>query len=710
MRQHKGRTTRMLILAIVGALSISVVIGAASAAPPADDDENRASQQLLVNLEHSILDSETTTIVSDLGSGWVLVEASHGRANLETLLDALGVVWEENTIYELLGDPLFVDQWGLENTGQLGGVPDADIDAPEAWVASKGDPGQIIAVIDSGVDLDHPDLIDRIWTNPGEIPGNSIDDDGNGYIDDVNGWDMLDNDSNPDDESVISHGTAVAGTAVASSNAVGIVGVAPESTVMPIRACGSSGSCPLSTIVEGIHYAIANGAQIINLSLGSHTLDQALEDAIAAANAAGVLVVAAAGNDGTDNDTWPMYPAGINLPNVISVAASDRFDNLASFASGGSNYGATTVDLASPGKEIVTTVIGGWGEATGTSFSVPAVAGAASIVRSIRPTADPSELKQILMSTVDALDSLTSKTVAGGRLNVATAATVAGYPVAVAVATPANDTVPFTVTLDASGSFDPNGLIVDYQWMLPDGSVLPGTVTAWSPPTPGMYSITLVVTDNDGGQNTDTVQVHANARPVAAASGSPTLGWTPLTVQVSGAASSDEDGTIVDWAWTSGSATASGETTTIVLEAVGIRDIRLTVTDDFGATATDTLEVLVGTDFLDTRTSIFRLDIAWLSAFGITKGCNPPNNDRYCPTDGVTREQMAAFLSRALDLPPTSIDYFTDDNGSIYESDINRLAQASISKGCNPPSNDRYCPTSAVTREQMAAFLRRAGS
>jgi len=709
MRRHEDRTTRMLILAIVGALSISAVIGTASAAPPADDGENRASQQLLVNLERSILDSETTTVVSDLGSGWVLVEATDDRADLETLLDALGVVWEENTIYELLGDPLFGDQWGLENTGQLGGTVDADIDAPEAWLETTGDPGQIIAVIDTGVDLDHPDLVDRIWTNPGEIAGNSIDDDANGYIDDVNGWDMLNGDPSPDDESVISHGTQVTGVAVAASNGVGIVGVAPETTVMPIRACGSSGSCPLSAIVEGIHYAIDNGAQVINLSLGSHSLDRALVDAVAAANTAGVLVIAAAGNDGTNNDIWPMYPASIDLPNVISVAATDRYDNLASFAGGGgSNYGPSTVDLAAPGKEIVTTVIGGWGEATGTSFAVPMVAGAASLVRAVRPTAGPSELKQILFDTVDVLGSLEAKTVAGGRLNVAAAATAAGYPVATAVATPSEDTLPFTVTLDATGSFDPNGSIVEYRWQLPDGSMPTDTIIEWRPPAPGIHDITLVVTDNDGNQNQDTIQVHANARPVAAASGSPTLGWSPLTVEVSGAASTDQDGVVVDWTWTSGSVVVSGETAAIPLDTVGVHRVELTVTDDFGSTGSDMFEVLVGTDFLDTTTSIFRLDIAWLSALGITKGCNPPDNDRYCPTNAVTRQQMAAFLARALDLPQTSTDYFIDDNGSIYEPDINSLAAAGITKGCNPPDNDRYCPQNTVTREQMAAFLARA--
>ncbi|KAA3638934.1 MAG: hypothetical protein DWP92_05360, partial [Armatimonadetes bacterium] len=196
----------------------------------------------------------------------------------------------------------------------------------------------------------------------------------------------------------------------------------------------------------------------------------------------------------------------------------------------------------------------------------------------------------------------------------------------------------------------------------------------------------------------------------ANAVGMPTLGWEPLTISVSAAGSADPGGGPLTWEWSSNGATASGFETDIVLSEIGVQEVLLTVTDVFGSTATDSVIVLVGRDFLDTTTSIFRLETAWMSALGITRGCNPPTNDRYCPHDTVTREQMAAFLARALDLPTTGTDHFIDDDSSIFEQDINRLAAAGITKGCNPPTNDRYCPHDTVTREQMAAFLYRSNA
>jgi hypothetical protein len=152
----------------------------------------------------------------------------------------------------------------------------------------------------------------------------------------------------------------------------------------------------------------------------------------------------------------------------------------------------------------------------------------------------------------------------------------------------------------------------------------------------------------------------------------------------------------------------SGERATITLTRVGLNTVELTATNGLGTSARDSFDVMVGTDFLDTRRSIFRLDIAWMSATGITRGCNPPDNTRFCPDGSVTRGQMAAFLDRALDLPATTTDFFTDDDGTLFEDDINRLAAAGITKGCNPPTNDHYCPPALVERDQMAAFLRRA--
>ncbi len=246
--------------------------------------------------------------------------------------------------------PPFERLWGLHNTGQdvngTNGTADADIDAPEAWDITTGNINVVVAVIDSGVDYNHPDLADNIWTNPGEIAGNDIDDDGNGFIDDVNGWDFVDNDSNPIDAD--DHGTHVAGTIAAKGdNTAGTTGVCWTATIMPLRFLNGFGSGAVSDEVEAIDYAIANGANIINASFGSYTFSNAERDAIARAGSAMILFVAAAGNDSVDNDAVANkhYPSSYDLDNIIAVAATEQSDLLASF----SNYGATTVDVAAPG-------------------------------------------------------------------------------------------------------------------------------------------------------------------------------------------------------------------------------------------------------------------------------------------------------------------------------------------------------------------------
>jgi subtilisin family serine protease len=250
-------------------------------------------------------------------------------------------------------DPRFGELWGLHNTGQAvsgtPGVADADIDAPEAWDITRGDPSVVVAVIDSGVNLDHPDIAPNLWTNPGEIPGNGLDDDGNGFVDDLHGWDFYAGDADPRDSShavTSSHGTHVAGTIAArGGDSHGVVGVAPGVRVMALRA----GSSLLSTsaIVSSIRYAAAEGAKVVNMSLGVTELNPALREAMAAAP--GVLFVAAAGNAGSDNDLKPFSPCAEPVPNVICVAATGPADTLAPF----SNRGATTVDLAAPGVSIL---------------------------------------------------------------------------------------------------------------------------------------------------------------------------------------------------------------------------------------------------------------------------------------------------------------------------------------------------------------------
>lgn len=333
-------------------------------------------------------------------------------------------------------DPDFGELWGLENTGQNSGTADADIDAPEAWNIQTGSQSVIVAVIDSGIDYTHPDLKDNIWRNSEET-FNGIDDDGNGYVDDLRGYDFANNNGRPLD--VDSHGTHVAGIVGAvGDNNEGVVGVSQDVSLMALGITERYGvleSVPfLKHAVRAIDYATSMGARVINASwgvsplvnvasevgefLGFTSSFESVVDTIRRANDAQVLFVVAAGNDGNNIDNGPFsshFPADINLPNVITVASTDRNDELAS----NSNFGRDTVDLSAPGVSIYSTVPGGgYDYKSGTSMAAPHVAGAAALLLAQFPSLTAAELRDILMDTTDPLSSLDGKTVSGGRLNV----------------------------------------------------------------------------------------------------------------------------------------------------------------------------------------------------------------------------------------------------------------------------------------------------
>ena len=245
-------------------------------------------------------------------------------------------------------DTFFNRLWGLHNTGQnvngTNGSADADIDALEAWDVTTGSADVVVAVIDSGVDVNHPDLQANIWINTGETPANGIDDDGNGYIDDVNGWDFLINDKDPRDSN--GHGTHVAGTiAAVGDNNTGVTGISWSAKIMALRFLDAWGLGSTANAIAAIEYANDMGADIINNSWGGSGYVQALKDAIDASDA---VVVCAAGNSGRNNDSIPHYPSSYTSANIIAVAASDQDDQLAWF----SNYGAVSVDVAAPGTNI----------------------------------------------------------------------------------------------------------------------------------------------------------------------------------------------------------------------------------------------------------------------------------------------------------------------------------------------------------------------
>ncbi len=345
---------------------------------------------------------------------------------------------EPNYIYRTSGtpnDPRFSELWGMNNTGQTGGANDADIDAPEAWDTQTGNDSTLIAVIDTGVDYNHPDLAANIWTNSGEIPNNGIDDDMNGYKDDIRGWDFANSDNDPFDDNL--HGTHVAGTIGAvGDNGVGVAGVNWRVKIMPLKFLGGDGSGTLANALSAILYAANNKAKVMNNSWGGGGFSQALLDAIEYADNAGALFVAAAGNDGTDNDQSPTYPSNYDAPNVIAVAAIDHNGGLAIWDLGGggggcgcqgcgnvvgapgSNFGATTVDLAAPGKDILsTTPNNGYTKLQGTSMATPHVAGVAGLVFSQFPGWTHLQVKERLLSTVDVSSGLQGKVVTGGRVN-----------------------------------------------------------------------------------------------------------------------------------------------------------------------------------------------------------------------------------------------------------------------------------------------------
>jgi len=310
-------------------------------------------------------------------------------------------------------DPRFSELWGLHNTGQTGGTSDADIDAPEAWSLETG--GEVlVGVIDTGVDWHHPDLAANIYTNPGEIPANGVDDDGNGYIDDVHGWDFVNNDNDPYDDH--GHGTHVSGTiAGVGNNGVGVTGVSWTARILPIKFLDAGGGGTTSAAILSVQYATLMGVRLTNNSWGGGGYSDALRSAIAAAGSAGILFVAAAGNSAMDNDLYPHYPSSYDLENIISVASTTDMDQMSSF----SNWGLGSVDLGAPGSDILSTLPGSsYGVYSGTSMASPHVSGAVSLVWAAAPLMTHLEVKNTLMTSVDVIPALSGSTVSGGRLNV----------------------------------------------------------------------------------------------------------------------------------------------------------------------------------------------------------------------------------------------------------------------------------------------------
>lgn len=317
-------------------------------------------------------------------------------------------------------DPQFEDQWALSNSGQRGGKQGADISAPLAWIKTTGSEDVVVAVLDTGVDYTHEDLATNMWMRPDSLA--PYHDNELGTIDDLNGFNAIDNAADPMDDN--GHGTHCAGIIGAEGeNDLGIAGVNWKVKIMPLKFMNAGGSGTTKDAIEAISYAIDRkkagvNVRIISASWGSTQRSRALEAVIRKAYENDILFVAAAGNASTDNDRTPHYPSSYNVPNVISVAALDRHDQLASF----SNYGVKSVAIAAPGVDILSTWLGNaYEEKSGTSMATPVVSGVAALVLAEHPHMSVDDLRKKLMASTDPIVALKGKTVSAGRINAAKA-------------------------------------------------------------------------------------------------------------------------------------------------------------------------------------------------------------------------------------------------------------------------------------------------
>jgi subtilisin family serine protease/subtilisin-like proprotein convertase family protein len=423
-------------------------------------------------------------------------------------------------------DPRFGSMWDLRNTGQSGGTVDADVDADQAWDLQTGSLATAVAVIDTGIDYTHPDLYKNIWLNQGEIPaglglvdtdsdglftfwdlnesanagkvtdGNANgridgydvlhdsrwadrqDEDHDGKVDDLIGWDFVHNDNDPFDDN--GHGTHVSGTIGAlGDNGVGVVGINWKVELVGLKFLGASGSGYTSGAVDALNYAVSKGIKISNNSWGGGGYSAALATALSNARAAGHVFVAAAGNASSNNDATPNYPSNYNYDNVVAVASTDRYDRLSSF----SNYGATTVDLAAPGSSILSTTPNNtYSTYSGTSMATPHVTGAVALVWSADPTLSYSQVIARIKESVDPLASLSGKVATGGRLNVSNALQAGGGT---------DTTGPQVIAALPDGTASVSSVRVTFNEAINPDTFTPADITHFTGP-PGAVAVTGV--------------------------------------------------------------------------------------------------------------------------------------------------------------------------------------------------------------------------
>lgn len=422
-------------------LSSAIILGAASTAFAASEKRknhvDHVPGELIVKLKKSSKSFTDFGSAKYLSNNTYLVKPKT-KNNLEAVLLELNgreeVEYAEyNYIYHKTGwkssvnanDPAFDKLWGLKNTGDNepkssgrnsspSGISGADINAEKAWGITKGDRRIKIAVIDTGVDYNHEDLKANMWVNTAEANGKpGVDDDGNGYIDDIHGYDFAGKDGDPMDGN--GHGTHCAGTiAGVHNNGIGVTGVMGDAQIVAVKFLDDNGSGNTADAIMAINYATKVGVDIMSNSWGGGGRSQALEDAIKEARDAGIIFTAAAGNSATNNDSAAQYPANYDLENVISVAAHNYNDKLATF----SCYGANTVHVAGPGRNIYSTIPGNkYDVYSGTSMATPHITGVVGLYLAKYGKQDPASLRDRLMKTSVYSKNFGRRLIGGGRVD-----------------------------------------------------------------------------------------------------------------------------------------------------------------------------------------------------------------------------------------------------------------------------------------------------
>jgi serine protease len=490
----------------------------------------------------------------------------------ERLREIPGVKYvEENATHETFLEPndtLYDDQYAP----QL-------VNAPQAWDSTLGSDDVTIAIIDQGVKYDHEDLRSRFGADKGR--------------------DFVDNDSDPmpDHMTYEYHGTHVAGIASGTTNnGTGIAGMS-NSTLLSARALSEQGTGSTADIADAIQWAGDQGADLINMSLGGGGYQQTMKNAVSYALDRGTLSICAAGNDGSQDVS---YPAA--YVECVAVSAIDENENLAYF----SNYGQE-IDVAAPGVDVLScsTRNGGYELLSGTSMASPATTGVAALGLATHPGWGPAELRSNLKST--AVDiGLPGIKQGGGRVDAANLVDIGGGNQPPTAAIDVSETEPDvgeTVTFDASGSTDPDGTIVEYRWEDDDGDVLTGEVVEAAAYEARPYRITLTVTDDAGATDSTSVTVYVggqdgdNQPPTANFTVTPSDPRPGETVTLDGGASTDPDGTITEYYWTNSAGDGvSGEVVELSAPPAGSYDVTLRVTDDDGAIDTITKTVTVVSD------------------------------------------------------------------------------------------------------------------